>query len=334
MCAAGATTTVYPTTNADDTAYILGDAECRFVFAEDDEQIAKLVSHRNELPHLAKIITFDGNDRRRLGHLPRRPGRPRRDLPRRAPGRHRREGRGDRARPALHPDLHLGHHRSSQGRAPEPQGVLVYEGEAIRVQDILDENDLQFLWLPMAHSFGKVLLSTQMACGFATAVDGRVEKIVDNCAEVKPTFMGAAPRIFEKAYGRIQTMQAAEGGAKEKLFHKAFATGLKVERAQARGQVGPGGPEAPARPLRQARLQQGACPLRWPRPLLHLRLRRAQPGDRRVVQRRRHRDPRGLRHDRELRGRRGQPPRRQPHRHRRPGASRAPRSRSATATRC
>ena len=42
MCAGGATTTVYPSTNADDTGYILGDADCRVVFAEDDEQLAKL----------------------------------------------------------------------------------------------------------------------------------------------------------------------------------------------------------------------------------------------------------------------------------------------------
>ena len=64
----------------------------------------------------------------------------------------------------------------------------------------------------MAHSFGKVLLSAQLACGFATAVDGRVDKIIDNLAVVKPTFMGAAPRIFEKAHGRIVTMQQPEEG--------------------------------------------------------------------------------------------------------------------------
>ena len=60
MCAGGATTTVYPTTNAQDTAYILSDSESRVVFAEDDEQIAKLKEHKNELPHLIKIVTFDG----------------------------------------------------------------------------------------------------------------------------------------------------------------------------------------------------------------------------------------------------------------------------------
>ena len=129
----------------------------------------------------------------------------------------------------------------TSGTTGRPKGVRlrhsswVYEGSAIKAQNILSEDDLQFLWLPMAHSFGKVLLSTQLAIGFATAIDGRVEKIVDNCASVKPTFMGAAPRIFEKAYGRIQTMQAAEGGAKEKIFHKAFEVGLKVEQLKREG---------------------------------------------------------------------------------------------------
>ena len=60
MCAGGATTTVYPSTNAEDTAYILSDSECRVVFAEDDEQIAKLKDDKAELPHLAKVVTFDG----------------------------------------------------------------------------------------------------------------------------------------------------------------------------------------------------------------------------------------------------------------------------------
>ena len=60
MCAGAATTTVYPTTNSDDTAYILGDSECRVVFAEDDAQLEKLKEHRSELPRLEKVVTFDG----------------------------------------------------------------------------------------------------------------------------------------------------------------------------------------------------------------------------------------------------------------------------------
>ena len=238
MCAGGATTTVYPSTNSDDTAYILSDSDCRVLFAEDDEQLAKVAEHSSELPQLTKIVTFDGQ----------------------ADGDHvitmdALAELGD-AYLAEHPDAidaiakdiapdQLATLIYTSGTTGRPKGVRllhrawVYEGAAIEAQNILDERDLQFLWLPMAHSFGKVLLSSQLACGFATAIDGRVDKIVDNLGVVKPTFMGAAPRIFEKAHARIVMMQAAEGGAKEKLFNKAFAVGIKVQELKRQGKSVP-----------------------------------------------------------------------------------------------
>ncbi|MDT9595213.1 long-chain fatty acid--CoA ligase [Nocardioides zeae] len=240
MAAGAATTTVYPTTNAADVAYILGDSESRVVFAEDDDQIAKLREHRDQLPSVLKVVTFTGatdgdwviglEDLAVLGDglLAQTP-----DVVR-------------KTSESIEPEA-LATLIYTSGTTGRPKGVRlrhrswVYEGEAIKSQQILSEEDLQFLWLPMAHSFGKVLLSVQMACGFATAIDGRVERIVDNLGVVKPTFMGAAPRIFEKAHGKIVTMQANEGGAKEKLFKKAFAVGLEVDRRKREGRSIPFG---------------------------------------------------------------------------------------------
>ncbi|WGX98926.1 long-chain fatty acid--CoA ligase [Nocardioides sp. L-11A] len=239
MCAGGATTTVYPSTGGEDTAYIVGDAECRFVFAEDETQLVKLRDHRAELPALAKVISIDDtladgdwvislDQLAELGdaHLAEQPD------------------AVDTVVQAIDPEQ-LATLIYTSGTTGKPKGVRllhrtwVFEGEAIKAQDILHEDDLQFLWLPMAHSFGKVLLSTQLACGFATAIDGRVDKIVDNLGVVKPTFMGAAPRIFEKAYARIVTMQAAEGGAKEKIFLRAFEVGRKVDALELAGRSVP-----------------------------------------------------------------------------------------------
>ncbi len=238
MCAGAATTTVYPSTNAEDTAYILSDSECRVVFAEDDEQVAKLTASKSELPHLLKVVTFTGKtdgdwvigleDLAKLGddYLADHP-----------------DVIAEKAE-AIKPDQ-LATLIYTSGTTGRPKGVRlrhrswVYEGAAIHAQDILSEKDLQFLWLPMAHSFGKVLLSTQLACGFATAIDGRVDKIVENLGIVKPTFMGAAPRIFEKAHGRIVTMQQSEGGAKEKIFNQAFKVGLAVDKLKAEGKSVP-----------------------------------------------------------------------------------------------
>jgi len=239
MCAGGATTTVYPSTNGDDTAYILGDSECRIVFAEDESQLAKLREHRDELPALQKVIAFDTgladdgwvislDQLAELGdaHLAETPD------------------AVESVATSIAPDQ-LATLIYTSGTTGKPKGVRtlhrawVFEGEAVKAQGTLGVDDLQFLWLPMAHSFGKVLLSTQLACGFATAIDGRVDKIVDNLGVVKPTFMGAAPRIFEKAHARIVTMQAAEGGAKEKIFKKAFEVGVKVDQLKAAGKPVP-----------------------------------------------------------------------------------------------
>jgi len=229
MCAGGATTTVYPTTNAEDTAYILSDSECQVVFIEDDEQLAKINERKSEVPTVGKVITFDGaGDGDWVITLDQLADLGEKYLVENA-------GAVTAAVEAIKPEQ-LATLIYTSGTTGRPKGVRlrhkswVYEGEAIAVQDILHEDDLQFLWLPMAHSFGKVLLSAQLACGFATAIDGRVDKIVDNLGVVKPTFMGAAPRIFEKAHGRIVTMQAAEGGLKEKLFKQAFKVGLEVDK--------------------------------------------------------------------------------------------------------
>ncbi len=234
MASGGATTTVYPSTNAEDTAYILSDSECQVVFVEDDAQLAKLNERRSEIPTVAKVITIDGaGDGEWVITLDTLA-----DLGEKYLVEH--AGAVEAAVAAIKPDQ-LATLIYTSGTTGRPKGVRlrhkswVYEGEAIAVQDILHEDDLQFLWLPMAHSFGKVLLSAQLACGFATAIDGRVDKIVDNLGVVKPTFMGAAPRIFEKAHGRIVTMQAAEGGLKEKLFNQAFKVGLEVDRLKRQG---------------------------------------------------------------------------------------------------
>ncbi|MGH3476918.1 MAG: AMP-dependent synthetase/ligase, partial [Nocardioidaceae bacterium] len=71
--------------------------------------------------------------------------------------------------------------------------------------------------------------------------DGRVDKIVDNLAVVRPTFMGAAPRIFEKAYGRIVTMAHGEGAAKAKIFDWACGVGAEVSKRKLAGEPVPRG---------------------------------------------------------------------------------------------
>ena len=59
MCAGAATTTVYPQTNADESAYILSDSESRVLIAENAEQLAKVKEKRAELPELTHVVVID-----------------------------------------------------------------------------------------------------------------------------------------------------------------------------------------------------------------------------------------------------------------------------------
>ena len=60
MCAGGATTTVYPTTQHEDVGFILADSESKVVFAEDELQVAKVLDHLDDLPGWSRSSQFVG----------------------------------------------------------------------------------------------------------------------------------------------------------------------------------------------------------------------------------------------------------------------------------
>lgn len=234
LCAGAATTTLYPTTNARDVAFIVANSGSRIVIAEDQTQVDKLLEHRSELPDVEKIVIIDGDGDGEfvitLDQLEALGAQLLADSPDIV--EQRIEG--------IRPD-HLASIIYTSGTTGRPKGVRLphrawtYTAAAIDSLGILRADDLNFLWLPLAHAFGKVMLALPLLVGFPTAIDGRVDRIVDNLAAVRPTFMAAAPRIFEKAHARIQAVIADEGGLKKRLFDWAVNVGIEVSRAREGG---------------------------------------------------------------------------------------------------
>ncbi|AYN41419.1 long-chain fatty acid--CoA ligase [Streptomyces dangxiongensis] len=232
MCAGGATTTVYPQTNADESAFILSDSESRVLIAEDAAQLAKAVEKRAELPALTKVVVVDPagvetNDwvttlaeleERGNAYLERHP-------------QLIKERVGAITRDQLATLIY------TSGTTGRPKGVRLphdnwaYMARAIAATGLVTVDDVQYLWLPLAHVFGKVLTSGQIEVGHVTAVDGRVDKIIENLPVVRPTYMAAVPRIFEKVYNGVAAKAREGGAAKYKIFQWAAQVAREYAKA-------------------------------------------------------------------------------------------------------
>ena len=69
----------------------------------------------------------------------------------------------------------------------------------------IGEEDEQLLFLPLAHIFAKLLEWTAISKGSITAFAEGISKLVDNMQEIRPTYMGSVPRVYEKVYTKLQT---------------------------------------------------------------------------------------------------------------------------------
>ncbi|MFB8754797.1 AMP-dependent synthetase/ligase [Streptomyces nigra] len=231
MCAGAATTTVYPQTNAEESAFILADSESRVLIAEDAAQVAKAREKRAELPQLLQVVVIDAagveTDDWVIGLA---------ELEARGAARLEKEPGLIKQRVGAITKDQLATLIYTSGTTGRPKGVRLphdnwaYMAKAIAATGLVGGDDVQYLWLPLAHVFGKVLTSGQIEVGHVTAVDGRVDKIIENLPVVKPTYMAAVPRIFEKVYNGVAAKARAGGGAKYKIFQ--WAAGVAREYAK------------------------------------------------------------------------------------------------------
>jgi long-chain acyl-CoA synthetase len=234
LAAGGATTTIYPSNTPAECAYVISDSATAVVVAESEEQVAKLREVRGQIPTVRHVVVIDGAGDGdwvlTLAQL---------------------EERGA-ALPAATPEAYqeriasIGKDRLAtliytSGTTGVPKGVelthdnWVYVAESASSLALLRADDLHFLWLPMSHSFGKALEVISIAAGAPTAIDGTVERIAANLAELKPTIVAAAPRVFEKIHNTIVATVRREGGVKAQLFQWARGVGMAASRARQQG---------------------------------------------------------------------------------------------------
>ncbi|UUN26858.1 long-chain fatty acid--CoA ligase [Streptomyces sp. FIT100] len=227
LCAGAATTTVYPQTNADESAFILADSESRVLIAEDAAQLAKAREKRAELPELKHVVVIDAAAAEPAAGDPEGWVVSLADLEARGAEYLAKHPSAVKERVEAITSEQLATLIYTSGTTGRPKGVRLphdnwsYMAKAIAATGLVTKDDVQYLWLPLAHVFGKVLTSGQIEVGHVTAVDGRVDKIIENLPVVQPTYMAAVPRIFEKVYNGVAAKARAGGGAKYKIFQWA-----------------------------------------------------------------------------------------------------------------
>ncbi len=237
MNAGAATTTVYPANTPDECAYILNDSDTVAIFCEDPKQVAKMQAERANMPKLQHVITVDGagSDDGWVITL--------QDLEKKGNDWHGAHPGAYEAGVAAVQADHLATLIYTSGTTGKPKGVelthdcWIYEAKAIDDVKLLTTEDLQYFWLPLAHVFGKVLGAAQVRIGFPTVVDGRIDKLVDNLGIVRPTFIAAVPRVFEKVYNKVLATAKAGNPIKYSIFKWAFRVGRKVSALRQQGKT-------------------------------------------------------------------------------------------------
>ncbi|HET6344133.1 MAG TPA: AMP-binding protein, partial [Myxococcota bacterium] len=216
--------------------HIVENSGATVVFAEDDKQVQKFRAERSRLPNLKKVVQIAGEVADSDGWV---------------------VSLGTLTAEALVDEAVLVERRRAvtresiltliytSGTTGRPKGVvtthdnMLYEAEAIQQINVIREQDVELLFLPLAHVFAKVLECVWVHSGHVMAFAESMHTIKENLAETRPTVMAGVPRIFEKFYGAVVQKGLAAGGLKRALFERAQALSEKRGELEAKGQTLP-----------------------------------------------------------------------------------------------
>jgi long-chain acyl-CoA synthetase len=232
LCAGGTLVTIYQTNSPEECHYVANHSESRVIFAEDGEQLAKVREVEKDLAHLDHVVVMDPGDADlgdaiSLDELRER-------------GRAREESEFEERYSAIGPDdmcLYI----YTSGTTGPPKGCeLTHRNyreitSMVETQGVLEEGDVVYLFLPLAHAFAILIQFVAIDLGGTIAYwEKDPQKIIANLTEVNPSYFPSVPRMFEKIY----TLATSAAPDKEQL-EQAVQLGMKVRQMQARGEEVP-----------------------------------------------------------------------------------------------
>ncbi|MGZ5797217.1 MAG: AMP-dependent synthetase/ligase [Caldimonas sp.] len=245
LSAGGVSNGIYPTDAPAQVEYLCADSRTRIAFVEDDEQLDKLLSVRERLPRLEKIVVFDTEGLRDFHDEQVLSLEALRELGRKHRQAHPRE-LDERIAGCRPEDLAILVYTS--GTTGKPKGAMHSHGGivfTIRGYNAIvaqDESDERMCFLPLCH------IAERLGGEYFAVYTGSVlnfvenpETVPENVREIAPTVFTAVPRIWEKFYSSVAIAVRESSRLQQAAYAWAISVGTRVaDRVLAGEPVGEG----------------------------------------------------------------------------------------------
>jgi long-chain acyl-CoA synthetase len=228
LCLGATTVPVYQTNSPEECQYVIEHSEAKAVIAEDAAQLEKIREVRGQLPALEHVVVIEpiaADDAITLDEL-------------RAKGKDGSVADLEQ-RAAAVPRSAVASYIYTSGTTGPPKGCIIDHAnwrdmlDMLQAEeDVLVENEVAYLFLPLAHAFARLVQFGAIDVGATIAYWERDPlKIIPNLMEVRPTYFPSVPRIFEKIYA----LAVANAPDKAQL-EQAVKLGVKVREMQRDGE--------------------------------------------------------------------------------------------------
>ena len=231
MLSGAITVPAYTTYTEDDYKYLIEDCEPTVVIVSNNEMLKKLNIVINEKNFIKKVITFDEVEKA-CNNL----------------NIDNKEKyldfnsiiKNDLSEKDKIQNLNL--KRSSaaciiytSGTGGNPKGVILSHGGILNnlvgaceiMKPLIDSRPVFLTWLPLSHSYEHTVQFAQVAVGAKVFYAEKIEKLLDNISEAKPTIMTAVPRFYQNLYNKININMKKQTGFKAKLIAATIRLGKK-----------------------------------------------------------------------------------------------------------